>query len=142
MEIREITGLFVSVYTDDLMPFSYIKILTDTTLESVKLPSRFRDSKFAHYCSPYNLIKLEIIRTRKNWIVRDIAIVETIVSEVSFSHMLKHTHMLKVLAENITEGQQLHILPWFIDQLKQATHEINIDSFQKLLDYQLNFSTV
>jgi hypothetical protein len=139
MEIREISGLFVSVYTDDMMPYSYVRILTDSTLLTVKLPSRFRDSKFAHYCTPYNILTLEIIKTRKNWIVRDITVNRTIVEKPTFSHILKHSQMLKLLSQNITEGQNVDILEWFVAQIKGASSEIGMDDFQKQLDQKLNF---
>jgi hypothetical protein len=139
MEIREIKGIFVSVYTDDLMPFSFIKILTHDTLETVKLSSRLRDSKFSHYFSPYNILSIEIIKTRKNWIVRDISIIEKIVENPSFNHILKHSQMLKLLSESITEGQEVDILDWFVAQIKEATSEIGVATFHTQLTQKLNF---
>jgi len=139
MEIREIQGLFISVFTDDMMPFSYIRILTYSTLETVKLPSRFCDSKFSHYFSPYNILSLEIIKTKKNWIVKDVSIVDKVVENPQFSHILKHSQMLKLLSDNVTEGQNVEVLDWFVSQLQEATAEIEIASFQKQLEQKLNF---
>jgi hypothetical protein len=139
MEIREITGMFVSVFTDDIMPYSYIRILTDSTVETVKLPSRFNDSKFRHYFSPYNILVLELIKTRKNWIVKDISVQESIVTNPSFDHILKHSQMLKLVSENVTEGQDIAILDWFIAQIKEAGVEINLENFKKDLHQKINF---
>lgn len=139
MEVREITGLFVSVFSDDMMPCSYVRILTHHTLETVKLSARFRESKFAHYLSPYNILQVELIKTRKNWIVRDIVLIDRIVDSPSFNHILKHSQMLKLLSDNVTEGQEVSILNWFVSQIKGANAEIGMDEFQKDLHHQLNF---
>lgn len=142
MEVREIKGIFVSVFSDDLMPFSYIRILTDSTVETVKLSARFSDSKFRHYFSPYNILSMEVVKTRKNWIVRDISVVECIMSNPSFDHILKHSQMLKLVSENVTEGQEISILDWFISQIKGAGAEISMDNFKKDLHQKLNFRFV
>lgn len=141
MEVKELVGVFVSAFSDDIMGLAFIKILTFTHVEVVKVPSRLVDSKFYHYFTPYKLLSIEVVKTRKHWIVRDVSVIQTIVSDPSFDMIIRHTQMLKSLSERIIEGQEIDVLDWFLSEIKGQKRGISTEEFDKELEYKLSFKT-
>ena len=72
MEIRQVKGIFVNIFTDTILNLSYGKILTEKRVESLKFPTNLDNYKYKHLIQPHFLLHVEIIKTRKNWIVKSI----------------------------------------------------------------------
>ena len=72
MEIRQISGIFIDIYHDSILGLSYGKILTESTLESIRFPTLLDNYKYKYLIEPNQLLQLEVLKTKKNWILRSI----------------------------------------------------------------------
>jgi hypothetical protein len=138
MQQREVWALPISLFTDELLPFCYIKILSFTHFESVKLGTKLESCKFKHLINPNYLLKLELVKTRKNWIVKQVLEYKKVCSPELYNDFLKQTHLIKLIQANVTEDEEVSILPFVLESLSsistfnEAQFELDI---KKLLGY-------
>jgi hypothetical protein len=139
MEIREIWGIVLSTFTDELFSFSYIRVLTETKFESFKLNTQYEKCKFNHLLNPNYLLKFELIKTRKNWIVRSILEYKHISKPVSYKDFLNQAECIKIIENSITQDEIVSILPFVVKEFS-SLENISLDQFSQQLKTQLGYS--
>lgn len=139
MEIRQISGIFISHFDDSVLRLTYGKMLTFDTLESIKFPTLLENYKYKHFIRPNYLLNIEIIKTRKNWILKDIISHQEIYKPHQFSDFTDLCELIKLLKENIKEEQKTDALELTVGYL-QKVNKIKIPEFETLLSRSLGFA--
>jgi hypothetical protein len=138
MEFREIQGIVLKVYTDELFKFSYLKFLTDTTLESIKIPSTLENFKMNHILNPNYMMSIEIIKTRKNWILKNVLEYNRISHPIKYIDFIKQVELTKITLSHIQEDQDVEIFD-FVKTSVEQIHSLDLKEYEKKLLSLLGF---
>jgi hypothetical protein len=138
MEIRQVKGIFVKVFTDSVLNLSYGKILTEKRVESLRFPASLDNYKYKHLIQPHYLLHVEIIKTRKNWIVKSILGHEELYKPETYDDYVKLSEISKILSDNVIDEQDTNIL-YFIVTFFKNSKVLNVNDFDKLLQKNLGF---
>jgi hypothetical protein len=138
MEFREIKGVVLRCYSDELFKFTYIRFLSENTLESIKIPTQLENFKLNHILNPNFLLHIEIIKTRKNWILKNIIEYTRIGEPVKYIDFIKQSEMTKLTLENIQEDQEVNVLDFFIHSV-QNIDLLDLKEYEKNLLTRLGF---
>lgn len=138
MELREIKGIVLRTYSDELFKFTYIKFLTDSTLENIKIPTQIDNFKLNHVLNPNFLLEIEIIKTRKNWILKNILEYTRICDPKRYIDFIKQSEMAKLTLANIEEEQEVEILNFVIESIKNI-ESLDLKEYEKKLLTRLGF---
>lgn len=138
MEIRQVKGIFVSVFTDSILNLSYGKILTEKRVESLRFPAALDSYKYKYLIQPHYLLYVEIIKTRKNWIVKSILGHEELYKPETYDDYVKLSEISKILSDNVIDEQTTNILYFVVTFLKNAK-QLNVSDFDRLLQKNLGF---
>lgn len=138
MEIRQVKGIFVNIFTDSVLNLSYGKILTEKKVESLRFPTALDNYKYKHLIQPHYLLHVEIIKTRKNWIVKSVLGHEELYKPETYDDYVKLSEISKILSDNVIDEQDTNILYFIITFFKNAK-VLNVSDFDKLLQKNLGF---
>jgi len=140
MERREVNGLVLSVFSDSVLKVAYVRILTSTHIEVLKINGSLESSPYAHLLNPQYIINVEAIKTRKNWILKDVVSYERLVHVDTYHKVLKLTELVTILKEFVTDDQEVVILDWVKNVFCNPQLEsVSTDGFKKELIMRLNF---
>jgi len=141
MEMREIKGLPLSCFTDSLMGISYVKILTERSLEAVKLPKGVDLFKQGYLLQSMHLLEIELIKTRKNWILREITNFAPLFQLHEYKDFLKHKEIISMLLTYIKEDQEVNVLHYLVQTFYQKNMaEVELEKFESGLLNLLGFA--
>ncbi|MBC7472245.1 MAG: hypothetical protein H7196_03240 [candidate division SR1 bacterium] len=138
MELREIKGIVLRTFSDELFKFTYIKFLTNSTLENIKIPLQIDSFKLNHVLNPNFLLEIEIIRTRKNWILKNVLEYKRICDPKRYIDFIKQSEVAKLTLANIQEEQEVGILDFVIDSIKNIEN-LDLKEYEKKLLSRLGF---
>jgi hypothetical protein len=138
MELREIWGIPLKIFTDEVLKFSYVRILTNSSLESVKISSEISTFKFSYILNPSYLVKMELVKTRKNWILKNVLEFKHISSPQVYTDYLKQAEISKLLIKNIHEDQEVAVLD-FVSTSLENINKLDLVEFEKTLMQKLGF---
>lgn len=127
MELREIQAIPITLYSDDIFKTSWLKVLTADSYFSIKLPTYYTGYRHTHLLNSTYHLEIEIIKTRKNWILKNINSINKTVSCQKYTDHIKLAALTKSLTKFIKEDQQLFIKDYIIAQIK------NIETFNKTI---------
>ena len=138
MEIRQVKGIFVHIFNDTVLNISYGKILTEKRVESLKFPTNINNYKYRHLVQPHYLLHIEIVKTRKNWIVKSILGHQELYNPETYDDFVKLSEISKIISDNVIDEQDTNILYFIVTFLKNAK-QLNVSDFDKLLQKNLGF---
>ena len=131
MEFRSITGLVLETSIDEVWNITFAKVLTEEGLETLKIPSLLKDFKYGHLMKPNNLMQIEIVKTKKNWIIKNINRTYAWCQPNTFNDYLKLTNLLGFLSKSIKVGEKTNCLKFIINYFTDKDlSEVNTDHFQ------------
>ena len=139
IEIKTISGIVIDTFEDQVLGLCYAKILTNENLESVKLPTTLSNYKFAHLLQPHFLLELELVKTRKNWILRTIVSHKQIFHPQTFQDFVNLSSISKLLRDNLRDQEQTHILSFVVDYLGNHELSFNLQEFENHLQRALGY---
>jgi hypothetical protein len=139
MEIRQVHGLPLKIYTDTVAGFSYLTFLSNYKIEKIRLPKEFSQYKQNYLLSPNYILDLEIIKTKKNWVLKDVISSSQIINLQSWDDYLKHSEQTSILLEFLREEQEVDILIWLKNIWSQKLYKNQLD-FRKELESRLGFA--
>jgi hypothetical protein len=138
MEFREIKGIVLRTYSDELFKFTYIKFLTESTLESIKIPTQIDSFKMNHVLNPNFLLHIEVVKTRKNWILKNILEYTRISDPKRYIDFIKQSELAKLTLAYLQEEQEANILELVIESV-QNIETLNLKEYEKKLLTRLGF---
>ena len=142
MEIRQISGIFIDTYHDSILGLSYGKILTESTLESIRFPTLLDNYKYKYLIEPNQLLQLEVIKTKKNWILRSINHSQVVYQPKDYQDFLVFCEAIKFLKSNIMEQQStsaLSCITSYFESVNINNSKINLLAFEKIISQSLGF---
>jgi hypothetical protein len=128
MQIRQISGLLLGIFDDEILRVSYAKILTNDKVESVRLPTNVDNYKYKHLLQPNYKLELELIKTRKNWILKSILGYKELYKPNCWDEHLKYCQVITKIKENLIEEQETTTLG-FLEKHLENMNCIDINSF-------------
>lgn len=139
MEIRQVHGLPLKIYTDSMAGFSYLTFLSQHKIEKIRLPKEFSQFKQNYLLSSNYILDLEIIKTKKNWVLKDVLASKQIINLKSWDDYLKHSEQTSILLEFLREEQEVDILLWLKNIWSEKLSKNQLD-FRKELEIKLGFA--
>lgn len=141
MKFRELTFLTLDIYTDELSNLTYLKILTSSAFETIKLPTTLSKYKLQHLIQPHFLLTGDLVCTRKNWILRDILSFKKIFKPENFSDFEKINQINQIILKYLHEGQETEILPFLLDYFDNfaVLQKFDLKEFQNQVSIKTGF---
>jgi hypothetical protein len=140
MELREIWVWPMGFYTDEILKLSYLRVLTKDHIESIKLPTSVSNYRHNHQLNPRYLLKIELIKTRKNWILKSIIEHIELLKPDNYQGLLKLGEMTQILLKHTHTDQEVHILDFIEDTISKGDiSTLNLAEFEKKLEGKLGF---
>jgi hypothetical protein len=140
METKELTGVIISVKSDTVFKVCYIKFLTESRVVTLKVTTSSEESRFQNYFDPTHIVTVEIVKTRKNWILKQILKAKKIHPISDYSKMLNLASKMHIVDKNLVDGQETDLLFWLVNQIKTEFKGKNEKEFEEELLSRLNFS--
>jgi len=140
MQERILVGIPISIYKEEIFKFGYLKFLNSQKIESVKISKTQAGQKLSHFLDPRFLLKIELIKTRKNWIFTEVLDCQKIVEFATYKDFYNYSEILKLILKYCPEGEQNQIFSFLIHTLKtQNIQHINLHKFETQLLEKLGF---
>lgn len=141
MKFRELIFLTLASYTDELSNLTYLKILTNSTFETIKLPTTLSKYKLQHLIQPHFLLTADVVCTRKNWILKDISSFKKLFEPQNFSDFEKINQINQIILKYLHEGQETEILPFLLDYFNSFTNlqKFDLKEFQNQVSIKTGF---
>ncbi len=140
MEKRDLWCVPLKIYTDEVFNISYVKILGEGCFESIKIPTTLEKFKSRHILNPSHLLHVEMIKTRKNWILKNVLEHRQIMQLDTYPDFLKQAQLITVLLKHLYDDQETRLLPWLVEYFEgRAFGEVEIVKFESELMQQLGF---
>jgi hypothetical protein len=114
MEFKEDSVIPLRVWQDEMMGVSFVDVLGTTDIYSIKIPSTIDKYKHGHLINPMYLLDIELVKTRKNWVLKNISVREQLAHPHSYEEHIKLAEMIKTLiklsyTDQVSDLQQLVI---------------------------------
>lgn len=127
--------IILKIYNDETSNFSYVKVLTMTVCESIRLSQSQARSKISHLLQPFFLLEVELVKTTKNWILNEVINANQIIKPNTYLDFQKIADLQKILSSRIETGQDTDILASLLEYFSQNQNLDQID--QTLFDNYL-----
>jgi len=140
MQIRNFLAIVLSHYTDEISHLSYIKVLNESKVETLKLPTSITNYRYQHLLRPNFLLEMEVVKTKKNWILTGILSYQPFCYPKSYHDYLKLAAIINLLNQFCHEEQPVKILHWLTKELDLSNLEaVDLNLFESELLKQLGF---
>jgi hypothetical protein len=139
MEQRLISGIPLSIFTDELMNISFVRVLTKDSVESYKIPTHIDNYKYKHFLNPLFFLEVEIIKTRKNWIFKHIHNYKNLRKIKTYEEALNQSEVVKMILKYVQEDQETNILDFVLDFFQNGDLVEGIVDFEVQLLEKLGF---
>jgi len=141
METRTIIGLPIWIFTDSIMKISFVNILTSTHIEVVKIAKHIDEYKHADLLKGVHIIEIDIIKTKKNWILKDIVQTQKLFQLQKYDDFMKHRDIMHMLKAYTTQEQEVTVLPFLIQKIAHhPLSSLNMKDFESELLGKLGFA--
>lgn len=133
--------MVLSIYQDEMAKIIYLKILTESTVESVKIPISKEKTSFWHLLEFRNLLTGNLIKTRKNWILKEISNFSPFIFPKKYIEYENTAKIQQICNKLLKDGVETNILPFLISQIGLLDLNIpNFNNFQHQLLAYLGFA--
>lgn len=140
MEFRTEKGFVIDTYTDEVMGVTWVKFLNQKTLESLKLPQIITKYKHANIIKYPNILIVELIKTRKNWILKDIVTYTKLTDLDKYTDFVKYSEILRLIKKYVYTDQEVEIIDFLTDFFTKDFNVRTIEEFESKLLNKLGFS--
>ena len=141
MEVRNMWVLPLNVYTDEVLKLSYLRVLSDSRFETVKLPTHLSQYRYQHLLVPTNMLYIELIKTKKNWILKNILQTDQVMNAESYLDFLKLADISKLINNYFQEDMENTLLQTLLKYFNTLNniHEINLQDLEEKINICLGF---
>lgn len=143
MEIKDsVRFIILKINSYDYSNIVFVKILTDNSVENVKINSSLAKFKYQHLLKPNYILFGTLIKTRKNWILLEITSFSPLAILTSFKDYEKYATLLNVIQGYLYENQDVETcLTVLIDYFTQKPLEsIVLEDFEQMLLTNFGFT--
>ncbi len=141
METKTIKGIAVSIFQDKIFKISYVNFLSQDEYFKIKLPCEFSEYKYQHLLQPSFMLDCEIVKTKKNWILKHILRYEQICNPSSFSEFIKLSQICQIIDKQVKENQNSDVLDFLINFFGSSSlKQVSLQDFEFKLNQNLGFN--
>jgi hypothetical protein len=134
MEHLEAKGLVLGVFKDTVDGYGYLWFLSEFNFFSIKVSGDPDRSPFKHLFNPNYYLSLDLIKTRKNWILKDVYQSFKLHNGGSYQAFSYQAEVAHLLIKYLHADQEVSVLPFVLKTLQMEQPE----SFQlKQFEYEL-----
>ena len=140
--MQHLTTKFIPIKTfdDEVYKCTFVRILTPNSYYSIKLPTIKANYKLGNMISPMYELEGEFIKTKKNWILRNIVRHEKLIKAEEYQTVMNMMHIIDTTTKFIKEGEEgLNIYDWLKSEIQSAT-KFDQKQFESKLLQQLGFA--
>jgi len=140
MQTRNFLAIFLSHFTDEISHLSYLKVLTENKVETLKLPTSLTNYRYQHLLKPNLLLELEAVKTKKNWILTGILGYKPYCHPKTYHDHLKLAAIIHLINRFCQEEQPISVLDWLTKKFDLSNLEaVDLHIFESELLKQLGF---
>jgi hypothetical protein len=140
MQIRQIRGLPLKYYYDDLLHIGYLKFLSLQQVETLKLPTNPTNYKYTHLLAIHYVLNLEVVKTRKNWVLKSILDYHTLFKPTTYLGFVKESELVNLILSYTQEEQETDLGKVLIEVLQDVKIEsLDLNDVEKLILNNLGF---
>jgi hypothetical protein len=110
MEKRDFWCIPLKTYTDEVFGVTYVRVISQTHFESLKIPSTLAKFKHQHVLHPQYLLHIEAVKTRKNWIIKNVLSQKQIMQLDEYQDYLIQAQLITLLLKHLHEAEPTEIL--------------------------------
>ena len=140
MDTKKFTGIVLETRTDSISKVSYIKVLTQDSVESFKLPTTQENYKFGYLLSPKKIITGELVKTRKNWVLTTVLETRDLWEPQTFADYLRLSEAIGYLSAALKEGEVTDIFDRVESYFYCLKKTLNPKEFEQFLMRNLGFA--
>lgn len=142
MEQKFTKCLILKNHSDELGKYVFLKILTEENVEIIKL-SKALESKSKNLFQPDKIYTIELIKTRKNWILKSILQFEQWCFPSRFQDFLLLAQIVSSLESSLKVGELTSALSFTKKYFNLiGIDKCNLQNFNESLQVQLGYSCV
>lgn len=130
MEFREDKVIPLRVWQDELMGVSFIDVLGQSEIYSVKLPSTIANYKLGHLINPEYLLDIELVKTRKNWVLKNAYIAKKLTTPKNYDEHIKLSEMIKTLVKLSHTDQKTELQQVLLAFFEVPLSDIRLSDFE------------
>jgi hypothetical protein len=137
-EIRYEEFLPLSVYQDKLASIFYVKILSPEKCYTIKI-GRDTSTQIPQIIHPFVISKVELIKTAKNWILKEVINQKRLIEPITFEEYDKLARAQIILNSLIKENQTTNLYHKILSFL-QRNKDFNLIDFENYALINLGFA--
>lgn len=141
MEYLETKIICLKVSADKIMNTSFVLALSKNEVISIKLPTNIENYKLANLISPAFLLEVDLVKTKKNWVLRNILGYEQIIEVKDYKTLINLSNLVKITTKFLQEGESVQILDFVKNALAGAGKNIDLMEFEAELMVKLGFTS-
>lgn len=128
---RDFWCLPLKTHTDEVFKVTYVKVIGDEVVESLKIPTSLDKFKSRHILNPQHLIHVEVIKTRKNWIIKNVLSYKKILELPTYNDYLIQAALVNIILKHIHEDEPTDLLQFLVQKFNsQKISEIDQTQFE------------
>lgn len=141
MQLRIEKIILLSVYSDRLTNLTFAKVLTESRVETVKLPTVVENYRLGHLLQPNYVLEVELLKTRKNWILKHILSHQNFCQLTKYTDHLKFAQLMALLNQYTRDGQDVDLLSYLVGYFEHsAIANLDLVEFESKLLERLGFA--
>ncbi len=141
MELRNLQIIPLGHRTDELMNVTYLKVLGQQQIESVKLPTAFKNYRLQHLLRPNYLLEVELVKTKKNWVLKNILAHQEFCDLCRYTEHLKFSEIIALINKYSHDGQEVKILDFLVNTFDCVSiADLDLITFESRLLERLGFA--
>lgn len=141
MEYLETRFLVLKKNKDKLMNVTFVTGISENQVISIKLPTNIENYKQGFLISPYYILELELVKTRKNWVLKNITNFTQIFDPKKYSDHEKISQIINILNKFVHEDQEINLIDFLQRYFKgHLLTSFDMTDFESELLERLGFS--
>jgi hypothetical protein len=142
MQIRTEKILIINSYRDEVAGIFYMRVLTENKCENLRIGKNFEKQSFKHLLQPNYLLQVELIKTVKNWILKEVFSYQVLFTPKTYSDYEKIASIQKILNQLLHEGQETDLLIHLINYFKNIElKDLKVEDFENKVLNILGFGS-
>ena len=131
MEKRDFWCLPLRTHTDEVFKVTYLKVIGPSIVESLKIPTTLDKFKSKHLLNPQYLLHVEVIKTRKNWILKNVLSYKQVMTLESYHDFVHQAALINVIIKHTHEDEETKLLEFLITYFQSLNlKEITLEKFE------------
>jgi len=118
MQKKEDRGIITKIFTDKVGSFGYLSFLGQDSFYSIKVSGDPTRSPFKHLFNPNYLITVDLIKTKKNWILKDVYHSEKLHTAGKYKAYTQQAEIAHLINTYIKRDQETHLIEFIAETLR------------------------